>query len=83
MEQKIRNGEQVKIEKEGKKETENRLDTVKQARLQNCLDEISERFGNILKNEKNIVSYERAKIMIELFQKQRDECFKNYPQQRL
>jgi len=80
LEQKIRSEEQAKLEREAKEEAEQRLGTVKQVQLQNCLDEVSERFGNALKDKKN-VPYEEAKIVIELFQKQKDECFKKYPQQ--
>jgi len=63
-----------------KKKQKKRLGTVKQMQLQNCLDEVSERFGNALKDKNNVLSYEGAKIVIELFQKQKDECFKKYPQ---
>lgn len=80
LEQKVRSEEQAKLEREAKEEAEQRLGTVKQVQLQNCLDEVSERFGNALKDKKN-VPYEEAKIVIELFQKQKDECFKKYPQQ--
>ena len=79
LEQKVRSEGQTKIERESKEEKEERLDTMKQLLLQNCLDEASERFGNAVKDKKNI-SYEGLRIVIDLFQKQKDECFKKYPQ---
>jgi len=80
LEQRVRSEEQAKLESETKEEAEKRLDTMKQLQLQDCLDEVSERFGNALKDKKS-VPYEEARIVIELFQKQKDECFKRYSQQ--
>jgi len=83
LEQKIVSDEQEKLEREIKEEREKRSAIVRQAQLQNCLDEVSNRFGNAINNMKDTenISYEGVKIIFDLFQKQRDECFRKYPQQ--
>jgi len=83
LEQKIVSDEQEKLEREIKEEREKRSAIVRQAQLQNCLDEVSNRFGDAINNMKDTenISYEGVKIIFDLFQKQRDECFRKYPQQ--
>jgi hypothetical protein len=66
LEQKMRIDEQVRLDKEAE-----------QAQIQSCLDEIKERFGSSI-DGKNNVPYETAKIMLDLYQKEREECFRKH-----
>lgn len=79
LEQKIKSEKQAKLDKLREEGDRERLTTTKQQQLQNCLDEVSERYKNAVKG-KNNVPYEEVKIFIEFYQKQRDECFRKYPQ---
>jgi hypothetical protein len=67
LEQKMKADEQARLDREAE-----------QVLLQGCLDEIKERFGNAVE-DKNNVPYEEAKMMLGLYQKERDECFRKYP----
>jgi len=82
LEQQIRATEQEKIERDSKEQAENRSNTAKQIQLQACLDDVSQRMSKAFEDSKTKnVSAEEAKIIIDLVQKQKDECFKKYPQQ--
>jgi len=50
-----------------------------QKQLQACLDEVNDRVNKSL-NTKVKVSDEAIKFAFNLFQEQKDECFKKYPQ---
>lgn len=70
LELKTKNEEQMRIDTE-------KSNSTKQMQLQNCLNEVANRFSNALDASKNI-SNEEAKIIIDLNQKQKDECFRKY-----
>lgn len=48
--------------------------------LQQCLDAITQKFSNALKENKTPINNEAAKIILNENNKQKDECFKKYPQ---
>ena len=77
LEQKVKSEQQEKIDRINKEATERQIKDTRQTLLQNCLDEISERFTNATKDRKSVPA-EEAKLIVELYQKQRDECFKKY-----
>lgn len=54
-------------------------DKQSQKQLQVCLDEVNERINKTI-NSKVKASDEAIKFAFNLFQEQKDECFKKYPQ---
>jgi nucleoside-specific outer membrane channel protein Tsx len=70
LEQKIKSEEQIRTNAE-------KTNSTKQLQLQGCLNEVVNRFSNALDASKNIGN-EEAKIIIDLNQKQKDECFRKY-----
>lgn len=72
-----------KIILEQKKLEQSRTDEVVQQNkisLTNCLEEVNRKFSDAFKDQKGNISNETAKIIINLNEKQKDECFKKYPQ---
>jgi len=65
-----------------KEALEQKIRTAEQAKIQiqNCLDEVKLRATNFSKETK-ISSFEELNYATDTFQKQKDECFKKYPQQ--
>jgi uncharacterized membrane protein YhiD involved in acid resistance len=55
---------------------------INQKDLQNCLDDVNNRFQNAMKtniDKGNTTSGESFKIFMDFYQKLKDECFKKYP----
>ena len=48
--------------------------------LQQCLDAVSQKFSTALKENKTPINNETAKIILDESNKQKEECFKKYPQ---
>jgi len=50
-----------------------------QKQLQNCLDDVSSRASKAFENNKNL-NNDDLKIILDFIQKQKDDCFKKFPQ---
>lgn len=81
LEQQIREAEQAKTEKEIKEQAEDVSNTAKQIQLQACLDDVSERMSEAFKDTTTNLTVEEIKIVLDFIQKQKDECFRKYPQE--
>lgn len=68
--------EQKKLEQSKIEEIANQNRTL----LTNCLEEVSTRFSNAFKEQSGNISNETAKIIIDFSEKQKNDCFKKYPQ---
>ena len=81
LEQQVKMTEQVRVEKENKERSESNSNSAKQIQLEACLDEVNQRISKVFEDSKyKNISTEGAKIIVDLVQKQKDECFKKYPQ---
>lgn len=56
-------------------------DQSKQKQLQVCLDEVNNRVSGVYKDKStNSLTVKEVEVLLEAIQKQKDECFRKYPQ---
>ena len=62
-------------------ESENAKESSNRKLLENCLDDINTRFtGAVSELSGRNISDSQTKIILDFYQKQKDECFRKYPQ---
>ncbi len=62
---------------EQKTKSEEQINSTRQLQIQNCLDDVADKYSKVYEGAKNISS-EEVKIIIDLNQKQKDECFRKF-----
>lgn len=74
--------EQFKLEQQKVElETKEKLRLKNKAELDNCLNDVSERYNKALEDPKvSNLSLEEGKVLFNEFNNQRESCFKRYPQ---
>ena len=81
LEQKAQSESQARLQEALQQESAEQQVTLKQKQLQECLDGVDKRFRDSYTDvsKSGSMTNESVKILLDFYQKQKDECFKKYP----